>query len=320
MLKSFYGNDSKRRCNCFIDGQECIIDFYIRKDGKVRIMPVGKTAPIANKLIEYIGKKTIKASVDSKTWVFYCENSVIEEMVTYFETECNELVNVTVTENSIKLKGYAGDTVTCTFYEKSGKLVIQAKPVGTFCLLVTFLSQMDGINMSDIINITNELTSQNITQEVIRSEMKNMLPNSYDYLEEALKKSIAGSLILLKRKDYSEDYSGYVTGEFKALEGYLKKLLTQRYNYKFTRQNKNFYMFFREGGEKSQIDKDNNIPAEEKAVLNELYSIYQNKRNVYLHSSLEPSQTKIVENISEVQSLSNQILSTIERSFNIIFK
>lgn len=319
VIKSFPKSDKKRRCLCFIDGQECIIDFFIKKDGKVRIMPIGKNTQNANKLIEFIKEKTIDANIDSQTCVITCKNSVIKQLVEYFETECNELVEVIINSKNIKFRGYNGDIVTCTFYEKNSKLVIQAKPLSTFSLIITFLSQMDGIAMNDIINATNELTNQKIAQEVIRDDMKNILKNSYEYLDEALKKSIAGSLILLKRKDYSEDYSGYVTGEFKALEGYLKKVLTKQYKYKFDKRNKNFWMFAKDENGLSIIDKDINLSNKEKTCLNELYNIYQNKRNVYLHGTTDPSQTKIVENILEVQNLSNQILATIEKSYNIIF-
>lgn len=319
VIRSFPKNDIKRRCLCFIDGQECTIDFFIKKDGKVRIMPIGKNIQTANKLLKFIKEKTIDADINSQTCVITCENSVIKQLVEYFETECNELVEVIINSKNIKFRGYNGDIVTCTFYEKSSKLVIQAKPLSTFSLIITFLSQIDGIAMNDIINATNELTNQKISQEVIRDDMKSILKNSYEYLDEALKKSIAGSLILLKRKDYSEDYSGYVTGEFKALEGYLKKVLTKQYKYNFDKKNKNFWMFAKDENGLSIIDKDINLSDKEKDCLNELYNIYQNKRNVYLHGTIDPSQTKIVENISEVQSLSNQILATIEKSYNIIF-
>lgn len=319
VVRSFPKSDTKRRCLCYIDGQECTIDFFIKKDGKVRIMPIGKNIPTTNKLLEFIKEKTIDASIDSQTCVITCEDSTIKQLVEYFETECNELVKVIINSNNIKFRGYNGDTVTCTFHEKSSKLVIQAKPLSTFSLIITFLSQIDGIGMNEIVNATNELTNQKISQEVIRDDMKSILKNSYKYLDEALKKSIAGSLILLKRKDYSEDYSGYVTGEFKALEGYLKKILTKHYKYKFDKKTKSFWMFAKDENGLSAIDKDTNLSDSEKDCLNKLYNIYQNKRNVYLHGTIDPAQTKIVQNISEVQSLSNQILATIEESYNVIF-
>lgn len=319
VLKSFIDNKTPARCICYVDGQECMIDFYIKKDGKIKIMPVGKNVHAANKLITFIKENTLDASIDSQTCVIECEQTIFENLIEYFENDCKELVSIVKNDKNVKFKGYNGDMVTCAYYTKSSKLVIQAKPLATFGLIITFLSQLDVIDMDNIIEVTNVVSNQKISQEAIREEMKRILKKSYDYLDEALRKSIAGSLILLKRKDYSEDYSGYLTGEFKALEGYLKKVLTQKFEYKFDRKS-SFSMFYKDDSRLSAIDKDANISSTEKDALNKLYRIYQNKRNVYLHSTIDPSQTKVVENICEVQELSSQILTTIEETYNLFFQ
>ena len=102
VIRSFPKNDIKRRCLCFIDGQECTIDFFIKKDGKVRIMPIGRNVENANKLLEFIKEKTIDANIDSQTCVITCENSVIKQLVEYFKTECKELVEVIINSKNIK--------------------------------------------------------------------------------------------------------------------------------------------------------------------------------------------------------------------------
>ena len=38
---SFFGNDKKKICHCFINGKECKVDFYIKKNC-VNILPIGK--------------------------------------------------------------------------------------------------------------------------------------------------------------------------------------------------------------------------------------------------------------------------------------
>ena len=53
----------------------------------------------------------------------------------------------------------------------------------------------------------------------IREKMKNVLKNSYTYLDEAVLKSISGSIILLQQNNYSEDYTGHVTGVFEIRQG-----------------------------------------------------------------------------------------------------
>lgn len=319
IIKSFSKKGVRRRCNFYINGQECTIDFFIKKDGKVRIQPVGKNTEYTTDLLDYFKTKTMNANVETKTCTINCEETVVNNLIEYIKEDCSQLVNVVQNNNIIKFEGYNGDTVTCTFYKTRSKLMIQAKPLYTFSLIVSYLSQFDTIKIDDIINITNSMSGQNLSREVIRNDMKKILVKSYSYLDEALKKSISGSLILLKRKEYSEDYTGYITGEFKALEGYLKKILTQKYNYAFERNKPNFLMFAKNSQGKSAIDMDSRMSDDEKNALNSLYKIYKNKRNVYLHGKIDPSQTRVIENLSEAQSLSNEILTAIEDSYNIIF-
>ena len=58
---------------------------------------------------------------------------------------------------------------------------------------------------------------------------------------------------------------------------------------------------------------------DEKDALNKLYLIYSDKRNVYLHSTVDPSQMRIIEKISEAKDLADEILNEIENSYNIFF-
>ncbi len=323
VIKSFPKNNVKRRCNFYIEGKECLIDFFIKKDKKVRIQPVGKNIEYANKVLDFFKTKTMNANVETKTCTINCKEIIVNRLVEYIKEDCSQLVNIVKNNNIIKFEGYNGDTVTCTFYKTTSKLMIQAKPLYTFSLIISYLSQFDEIEFDEIIEVTNKLSGQSISKEVIRNDMKKILVKSYVYLDEALKKSISGSLILLKRKEYSEDYTGYITGEFKALEGYLKKILTQKYNYTFDRNKPNFSMFAKNPNNpqnKSEIEMDNKISNAEKDALKSLYNIYKNKRNIYLHSRIDPSQTRVIENLSEAQRLSDEILDSIEKSYNIIFR
>ena len=64
---------------------------------------------------------------------------------------------------------------------------------------------------------------------------------------------------------------------------------------------------------------DNNLTQDEKDSLNKLYTIYSDKRNVYLHSTVDPSQMRIIEKISEARDLAKEILEEIECSYNVFF-
>ena len=91
---------------------------------------------------------------------------MVNNLVEYIKEDCSQLVNVIQNNSIIRFEGYNGDTVTCTFYKTSSKLMIQAKPLYTFSLIVSYLSQFDTIKLDDIIEITNSMSGQNISREV----------------------------------------------------------------------------------------------------------------------------------------------------------
>lgn len=158
----------------------------------------------------------------------------------------------------------------------------------------------------------------NTPASVIRAEMQNKLGSVYNYLDEALLKSISASLALLRQQNSYEDYTGHLTGDFKALEGYLKKLLVQKYSYKLTRSN-TFGMFYVDKvTHNAQIDQNSAISKQCQIELKRLYSIYSNKRNVYLHATVDPSLAPIISTLTEAISLSDEILKAISESYSII--
>ena len=307
---------NKRACKFYINNQECRIDIWIKKSS-VKIIPA-KNPDYANKLIDFITKKTQNAAIKGTQSVFKFDKIMLDYLLNKIDDEYYGLITYTRNENIIKFKGYNGDIVTFTYYENKNKAMIQAKPLVTFGIIVNILTEITDISIDEIIDINKALVNVNMPTDKIRDKMKNMLKNSYTYLDEAVLKSISGSITLLEQSDYSEDYTGHVTGVFKALEGYLKKILSKRFNYKIKKK-QSFSMFYKDKGNPSEIDLDNNLTQNEKDSLNKLYTIYSDKRNVYLHSTVDPSQMRIIEKISEARDLADEILKEIESSYNIFF-
>lgn len=318
VIKSLIDYDNKKICKCFINGKECRITCYIKKNS-VNIIPVGKNIDECNLLIKYIESKGFLTSVAVNQFTFSCTKAVIEVLVEYLRDECNGIVTCSQRGNIYKFTGYNGDVLTFTFYNQTNKAMIQGKPFYAYSIVMTYLSSLPEFSFDQIVEINSSFTEINTLSDSIRYDMRSKLGNSYSYLDEALLKSIAGSLTLLKQKASSEDYTGCVTGEFKALEGYLKKLLSQKYSYRLEKKN-TFEMFYRKRGIPSKIELDSQIDQDSKKELNKLYDVYKNKRNVYLHATVDPSQTRIIESLKEAQDLSEEILQTIKDSYIIIFK
>lgn len=318
-VKCIYTKGNKMTCNFHVKGKECKVAFYIKKN-TVNMIPEGKNKDEANLLIEFIESKGLSTNVEAKTVVFKFEKAMLDEMLRYFEEERIGIIkSIQVAENRFKFIGYNKDEITLTYYPQKQKAMIQGKPLQAFCIISTYLSALDEFNFDEIVDLNNNFVGVCTASSIIRDEMKEKLGNAYSYLTEALKKSISGSISLLRSKTYCEDYKGCLAGDFVGLEGYLKEILKNKYKYRLQKKN-TFSMFYvdKQTG-KSPIDLNVNIGMQEKAELKKLYSLYSDKRNVYLHSTIDSSLTAVIENLKDAQSLSDQILDTIKKSYDVFF-
>ncbi|MGL5434983.1 MAG: hypothetical protein ACRDBO_06225 [Lachnospiraceae bacterium] len=318
-VKSFSGNESKKRCVFFLNGKDGMIDIFIKKKG-VKLLPVGKNINESNVLIEYISKRGFSTNVETKQFVFSCTIQIVNSLVKFIDEECVGVVECLVTNNIYRFVGYNSDTVTFTFYPTTNKAMIQGKPFQAFGIITTFLAGLTEFSYEEIIDLNNAFIDINTPASAIRLELQNRLGDSYSYLDEALIKSISGSLTLLHQRVSSEDYTGFLAGCFKGLEGYLLKTLTQKYNYKIDRKNK-FSMFYVDKNTGiSDIDNNSVIPTACKIELKKIYSILQNKRNVYLHATVNTTQTRVLESLAETRNIAEDILVSMRDSFKVIFQ
>jgi hypothetical protein len=279
---------------------------------------VGKNVTESNKLIDYISSKGYFAKTPAQQITFKCNQNIVDSLIEYIDQEFSGLIKCTREGNIFRFAGYNGDLLTFTFYPQNGKAMIQGKPFQVFSIIISFLAELPNYSFDQIVSISNSMTGKHISSVSIREEMRTTLSRAYVYLDEALLKSISGSISLLKQENKCEDYTGCLTGIFKAIEGYLKKLLTDKYGYTIQKNN-TFCMFYRGGGRPSSIDCDTNISAPEKSQLVSLNSLYSNKRNVFLHTTVDPSQTRIIENKQEAQEIALEILNAIRESYDVIY-
>lgn len=100
-----------------------------------------------------------------------------------------------------------------------------------------------------------------------------------------------------------------MTGVFKALEGYLKKL----------KKNDKFSMFYKQDGKPNDIYSNEKISLDEKDCLNKLYKLYKKKRSHYIHSPVDPINLPIIEDLDEAENIRDEILEAIENAYIIIF-
>lgn len=309
-------------CNFFISGKQCKVKFYVKvKKMSVKMMPIGKNAEESNRLIKYLAQLGYPIdSAQPKQTVFSCNKETIEELIKCVEDEFSSEIQIKYySNNRIRFIGYNKDHIDITFYPQTNKVMIQGRPFKTFGIIMTLLSQLSSVSLDSIIEINNMFTTTKISTADIRETIKANLPNSYTFLDEALIKSLSGSITSLKTIKESEDYTCCVTGAFKTLEGYLTKVLVNKYSYKIDKKNK-FSMFYKDRGNSSKIENDKLISNDEKEYLIKLNKIYSNKRNVFLHATIEPSQTRIIENWQEAKEIVDEIIENIEKSYNVFYK
>ncbi|CCY28880.1 ribonuclease HI [Acholeplasma sp. CAG:878] len=309
-------------CNFFISGKQCKVKFYVKvKKMSVKMMPIGKNAEESNRLIKYLAQLGYPIdSAQPKQTVFSCNKETIEELIKCVEDEFSSEIQIKYySNNRIRFIGYNKDHIDITFYPQTNKVMIQGRPFKTFGIIMTLLSQLSSVSLDSIIEINNMFTTTKISTADIRETIKANLSNSYTFLDEALIKSLSGSITSLKTIKESEDYTCCVTGAFKTLEGYLTKVLVNKYSYKIDKKNK-FSMFYKDRGNSSKIENDKLISNDEKEYLIKLNKIYSNKRNVFLHATIEPSQTRIIENWQEAKEIVDEIIENIEKSYNVFYK
>ncbi|MEG0408908.1 MAG: hypothetical protein RR623_08550 [Bacilli bacterium] len=319
VLRNFFDvNDSKKVCSFFLKGKECKIEVYFKKkNGRTTIIPIGKNIDEANELIDYIITKGLKTNVKPETIVFNCNTSLINDLIIYLETKFIGVIKVNINKNAdkeiFKITGYHGDVVTLTHYLKTNKGVIQSLPLFAFNVLITYFSSRDDFLLHDIVKMNCDIAGIESSTDFVLNQISLRMPNSLDYLY-PLTKSLSSSFILVNSNLVVEDYSGHLLGVFKTLEGYLRKILVDKYKFVFS---SNSFEMFKNNDETniSLLESREDISRSEKDTLNKLYGLYKNKRNPYCHARTRIETTKIITSINEAKDLFNEIVNDIEESF-----
>ena len=312
LLISLKGDDKKKICKFVLDKKECQVTFYIKVKG-VNPQPIGKNKELCENLIKHLEVKGIKDNMPSNQLLIN-DASIFTTLLSSLESEYSSVLQIKQNGNIYKIVGYNNDTITITLNKNN--FLIQGKPYFVFHTIIAVLAESN-IDLDEYVNITNKFANINTPSQAIRDTIKNVLKNSYTYLTEPAIKNISTSFSYIGKNVYSENYACALAGVFIALEGYLKKLLTQEYSY--VMKNKDaFGMFYVQNG-KSDIDSNAKITQKEKDCLNNLYKLYSKKRTHYLHSTVDPINLPIIQNYKDAESIRDEILDEIERTYNIIF-
>lgn len=309
------GNPNATIYDFVVEGKMCTINvFYKQKETK--IIPIGKNTEQANLLIDYIKEHSLNPNVETRQIVFPSASTICEDMKNYFATTCPELINCEVNGNCFIFIGYNQDRVNIHQYKD--KIMLQGKPLLVFGLIINYMAENADIELNDFSDLMSKSFNANMPFSVIREKMEDILGKSYVYMDEAIRKTLSSSIIMLAthKNDFLEDFSGCVTGAFKTLEGYLKKILKNKYHHKFNKSAA-FEMFDR--GTWSLKSGYFLCTKQEEKQLCDLYKLFSDKRNTYLHAKVNPSMTPVIPSYIDAKNIFDEIVDTIKSSYEVVF-
>lgn len=229
ILKQYTQDKNKHIVVFYTNGIECKVDLYLSSKG---VKPV----PTKNKdhgihFVEFIESCGIKDElVSHQVSLPYID--ILPTLIKEISSKYSDTIKINREGNRYIIKGYSTDQVYITAYDD--KFLIQGKPYYAFQMVMGYLADNDLIEFDEFVNINQKFTNTTINSNIIRQKINNLLVNSYAYMEEAQLKSISSSFSFLDENVLSEDYSSALTGAFKGLEGFLKKILTQEFNCKLS--------------------------------------------------------------------------------------
>lgn len=307
------GNSNANVYDFIVEGKKCTINVFF-KQKETKIIPIGKNTEQANLLIDYIKEHSLNPNVETKQIVFPSTSTICEDMKNYFAITCPELVNCEVNGNCYVFIGYNQDRVNIHQYKD--KIMLQGKPLYVFGLIINYMAENTDIELNDFSDLMSKSLNANMPFSIVREKMENILGKSYIYIDEAIRKTLSSSIIMLEthKNDFLEDFSGCVTGAFKTLEGYLKKILKNKYHHNFNKSAA-FEMFDKDTLKQGYII----CTKQEEKQLCDLYRLFSDKRNTYLHAKVNPSMTSVISSYIDAKSIFDEIVDTIKSSYEVIF-
>ena len=311
-------NTNMWRCKFFLEGKECKLNVFF-KVKSINLVPTGKNSELTLKVVEYIRSKGFDSKTNSKTISVKISRTQVNQLLKYIEDECGNMIIYEINNNIIKFKGYNEDTLVMHYYDETSTAVFQGKPFFVFSIIINYIAIVADLSVADIIELNNRFSDMNTPISLVREEMKSKLGKSHYFLDEPLLKFISGSFSLLRTNINCEDYTGYIAGTFKALEGYMKKVLINKYNCTLAPKAQ-FSMLGKGPDGKCDLSRNNSLSATEELYWDKLYALYMDKRNVYLHATVDPAANKVLESKQEAIELTDEIIKTINESYEIFYK
>ena len=219
-----------------------MVDFLFAKDGTTTInTKIGSSQEVGEQLAIYLKNELVD---DSRKTVHLTikniEGEVFEDLITFLEELQNEesdlpAVSVTsfaedATRKAVKAITHYRDSLTLTHYRTTNKLLVQGKPLYGYAQVSYFLSEYTDLNGFLDIVYKGEASPDtvDIDEDEVETALRALLPSAYDKLGTGILNLISTSYMLRDASIDLPDYSCYVFPVLRALEGVMRRLLSER--------------------------------------------------------------------------------------------
>ena len=314
----------QKRYTFEVDGILSLLDIYQRGDGQTTLRPTGSHTENAIKLKEAVELRGYKATAEQKQYTMFVGEEWIEKTVQYLSDLCEGNVETYKEEGHDRYVFVSdiGDKLTLHTYSNH-RIMVQGKPLYLYNEFLSYVSYSPKVEVNDIIKATNEFIDTNTDVDEARNKMSEMMPMAYaGNVDPVIWKLFSPSVTLDDVEKEFEDYSCFTFPALRALEGYLKYLLSEK-NIVID-ETHNFGTVFN----KDSNDKAIVIPKYVTAIANndyvealeEIYNYFKANRHVIFHVDQILITTKIIEDKQEAISIINDVAALIERTYKKIIK
>lgn len=317
------------RCKIDAESKEIIVDFYYANNGKTTIRPTGQHTSIGVEIAAHI-KAKLEYNISDKSGNYSVCPLPTDEfnlIIEFFENELEGIEKINQSYNETQkyilyqFQSRIADKLTLKYYETTNRLQVQGKPMFLYQEITSLLA--DHFPFDEVVKNQAEIYNVNIRPEEVREEMKELMPTSFDYLGENLKKILAGSVALQKIDIILDDYSPFVFPALKTLEGFMKQILMHNgiivskqagndsigslFGYNGTRKTYEY---------SSQIGKE--LDDTTKEWLNKLYNYFIKQRHSLFHVEVVDAFTRIISTKQEADHIISKVITLLESAHNEI--
>jgi len=311
-----------RHCNFLIDGKACLVIFFFKKDGTTTIQT---TAGPDSEMSERIGNEIKEAADLSQTsQASYTFRNISTDQVVLFQEYVEEEIEganvsttkVTDSQSRITLEGRYKDKATVTYYESTGTVLLQGKPLPIIQEAKLFF--YDIADIDDIIENESNVHEIKLEKDALHGKLHAYMPNAISFLDNKIIKILTPALVLESINVDLPDYSMFVYPALRGMEGYIRQLLKAKYpEYRNTNKIGSLFDdcikgdgFPLQGFAQSSIGCTDTICALETA-----YTKYHTLRHPYFHIDKHISSAPIIERKDAALSLTMDVLTTIESTY-----